>query len=80
MLVVPHRKIMSGPITNVSRHPVRRVDMEIRVSYKADLQQAKQLIENILQADERILKTPAPTIGVISKCQLRQYCCPSMGE
>lgn len=66
MLVVPHRKIMSGPITNVSRHPVRRVDMEIRVSYKADLQQAKQLIENILQADERILKTPAPTIGVIS--------------
>ncbi len=66
MVAVPHNKVMGGPITNVSRHPVRRVDMEIRVSYKADLQQAKQLIEHIMQADERVLLTPKPTIGVIS--------------
>jgi small conductance mechanosensitive channel len=43
----------------------RRLDLVIGVSYDADLSQTKQILEEILAADERVLTDPAPTIGVL---------------
>ncbi|NOH73286.1 small-conductance mechanosensitive channel MscS [Vibrio pectenicida] len=64
MVVVPNSSVISGPITNYSRHQTRRIDLVIGVSYRADLQKTKQLLMNICQADERILKDPAVKVGV----------------
>ena len=64
MVVVPNSAILNGTIVNYSRMPTRRVDMTFSVAYSADLRQAKQILENLLQADKRILPDPAWTVAV----------------
>ncbi|WP_194090049.1 small-conductance mechanosensitive channel MscS [Vibrio hibernica] len=66
MIVVPNGGVISGPIVNYSRHATRRIDYVIRVSYKADLKHTKEVINRVLAAEERLLKTPAPTVGVLA--------------
>ena len=64
VITVPNGSIMSGNITNYSELPTRRVDMVFGVSYDADLSVVKKVLEEVLAADERVLKDPAPTIVV----------------
>jgi small conductance mechanosensitive channel len=66
MVVVPNGGVIGGPITNYSRHDTRRVDHVIGVSYAADLQKTKAVITQILESDSRVLKSPAPTVGVVA--------------
>lgn len=63
-IIMPNSQVMGGPITNFSAHPTRRVDMTIGVSYSDDLNKAKRLIEELIEADQRILKEPAPQVAV----------------
>lgn len=63
-ITVPNSAIMGGNIVNYSAMPTRRVDMKIGVSYSSDLARVKQVLSDILAADERVLKDPAPTIAV----------------
>lgn len=64
VITVPNGSIMSGNITNYSELPTRRVDMVFGVAYDADLSVVKKVLEEVLAADERVLKDPAPTIVV----------------
>ncbi len=63
-VIVPNAGIYGGTITNYSAKETRRVDMVFGIGYDDNIKQAKQLIEKILNADERVLKDPAPTIAV----------------
>jgi small conductance mechanosensitive channel len=63
-IIMPNSAIMGGAITNVSAHPTRRVDMVVGVGYGDDLNKAKELMLELLVADERVLKDPAPQIAV----------------
>lgn len=63
-IIMPNSTIMSGSITNVSAHPTRRIDMTVGVSYGDDLNKAKKIIEELLMADERVLKDPETQIAV----------------
>jgi small conductance mechanosensitive channel len=62
---VPNGKLIGDNIINYSTKPTRRVDLVIGVSYDADLSHVKSTLEKILSGDDRILKDPAPTIGVL---------------
>lgn len=64
-IIVPNAKVTSDSITNFSANDTRRVDMVAGVSYSDDLAKVKQVLEGILSGDERILKDPAPTIGLL---------------
>ena len=64
-IFVPNGKLVGDNITNYSTKPTRRVDLVIGVSYNADLSHVKSVLEEILANDSRILKDPAPTIGVL---------------
>ena len=63
-ITVPNGQIMGSTITNFSAKDTRRVDMVIGVSYSDDLKKVRAVLEDILNKDGRILKDPAPTIGV----------------
>lgn len=63
-VVVPNSRITTSAITNFSVEETRRVDLVIGVSYNANLQDTKKLFLDLLMADERVLKTPMPTIAV----------------
>jgi len=49
---------------NYAANSTRRVDMVVGVSYEDDLKKAKQVIEEVVSSDDRILKDPAPTVAV----------------
>ena len=63
-IFVPNGSIINGNITNYSAKPTRRVDLVFGVGYDDDIKKVKQVIDEVLAADERILKDPAPTVGV----------------
>jgi small conductance mechanosensitive channel len=64
-IIVPNAKVTSDSITNFSANDQRRVDMVAGVGYGDDLAKVRTVLEGILSEDERILKDPAPTIGVL---------------
>lgn len=63
-IIVPNSHIYGGVITNVSAKPTRRIDMVIGIGYDDDMKKARDLIMQVLNADERVLQDPAPVIAV----------------
>ncbi len=63
-IIVPNGGVYGGTIINFTAHETRRVDMVIGISYDDDIDQAKSLITEVLEAEERVLKDPAPVILV----------------
>ncbi len=61
---VPNGSIISSTITNYSSYETRRVDMVFGCGYGDDMARARQVLTQILAADERILADPAPTIAM----------------
>jgi len=64
-IIIPNAKITGDNITNYTRKETRRVDLVIGVSYRDDIEKVKSVVADVLNGDERILKDPAPTIGVL---------------
>lgn len=65
-IIVPNGAIYGGNITNFSAKPTRRVDMTFGIGYDDDLKKAKAVLEEMLNADERVLKDPKYTVAVAS--------------
>jgi len=63
-IIVPNSSITDGNITNYSANATRRVDMVFGIGYDDDIKAAKEVLQGLLDADERVLKDPAPTIAV----------------
>jgi len=63
-IIVPNGAIFGGTITNYSRRATRRVDMVFGIGYDDDIKKAKDILNRILEEDERILKDPAPVVAV----------------
>jgi len=65
-IIIPNGQLTSGTITNYSAKDERRVDLVYGVGYGDDLDKVKAVIAEELDKDERILKEPAPVIGVLA--------------
>ncbi|MEO3879391.1 mechanosensitive ion channel family protein [Rheinheimera fenheensis] len=63
-VIVPNAQITGGAITNFSAEATRRVDLVIGISYDSDLRKAKQILQDILAQDSRVLKEPAAAVTV----------------
>ncbi|MGH8701953.1 MAG: mechanosensitive ion channel family protein [Burkholderiales bacterium] len=62
-VVIPNRRIVGEILHNYGR--IRQVQVEVRVAYDADLNQALSTIRELLQANPRVLKEPAPPTHVV---------------
>jgi len=63
-IIVPNSGITSSVITNVNANPTRRIDLVAGIGYEDDIALAKKVLNEIVQADNRILEDPGPTIAV----------------
>jgi small conductance mechanosensitive channel len=63
-VIVPNSQIMGGIITNYSANETRRIDLVVGVSYDDDLDKTRKVLEELIAAEDRILKDPAHTIAV----------------
>ena len=62
VIYVPNGALSSGVITNVNRKPTRRVQWIIGIAYDTDYVLAEKVIQDILDAEDRIFKNPASAI------------------
>lgn len=65
VIIVPNAKITGDNIVNYSAKDTRRMDLVFGVGYGDDLQKVKDILQDILQNDPRVLKVPEPMVGVL---------------
>jgi len=63
-IFVPNNAITKGVITNINAESTRRIDLTIKIGYQDDLHQAKRILQELVQAEKRVLATPPPVIAV----------------
>ncbi len=63
-VIIPNGSVIGNNITNYSARPTRRVDMVFGIGYDDDIKKAKELLEQIVAADERVLAEPAPVVAL----------------
>ena len=61
-IFIPNGVLSSGVVVNYSHEETRRVEWIIGVEYDEDFARVRSAIESLLESDERVLKTPEPTI------------------
>lgn len=64
IIYIPNNSIATAIIDNYSTADRRRVDWTVGISYGDDVDAARAAILEILAADERVLKEPAPVVWV----------------
>ena len=65
-VIVPNGAISNGNITNYSTLGKIRVDLIMGISYESDIRKAKEILLAVMQKHEKVLKDPAPFVGVES--------------
>jgi len=61
-VVIPNRKIIGDILHNYGS--VRQLDLSVGVAYGTDLNDATTIVRRVLAANPRVLKEPAPVVGV----------------
>lgn len=63
-VTIPNARVLESNITNFSSTGTRRVDMVFGIGYGDDIDQARDVLNKVIEADKRILTEPAPTVAV----------------
>jgi len=64
-IIIPNASLMNNNIVNYSSKPTRRLDLVIGIGYDDDIKKAKNVLSELMQQEPRILKEPAPTLGLL---------------
>ena len=64
-VIIPNASITGNNIINYSKKGLLRLDMVFGIGYSDDLLKAKSILEEIITADERVVKEPSPTVAVL---------------
>jgi small conductance mechanosensitive channel len=59
---VPNSTLWSNSIRNYSRNRTRRLDLEVEVSVRDDVNRAIEALRALADADPRVLRSPAPQV------------------
>lgn len=63
-IIIPNSQVTGAPIINYSKRGLLRLELVFGIGYADDLLQAKQLLMEIVTADPRVAKEPAPVVAV----------------
>lgn len=64
IIYVPNGVLSSSAITNYSKQNMRRAEWIIGIEYGEDVDKVKGVLEELIEADTRILKDPAPLVAL----------------
>ena len=65
VIIVPNAQVLNGIVTNFSKEQFRRVDMVFGIGYQDDIDKARGLIMDLINADKRIINEPAEPFVVV---------------
>ena len=66
VIILPNGSLSNGTITNYSRKPTRRVDINVGIDYTDDIKKARSVLLGLAAADQRVLKDPAAVVYLTS--------------
>ncbi|MGJ8732180.1 MAG: mechanosensitive ion channel family protein [Cellulophaga sp.] len=64
LAIVPNGAMANGNIINYTAEGKMRVDTTVGIGYGEDMKKAKQVLLEMLQANPKVLKDPAPSVNV----------------
>ena len=64
-VIIPNGPLSNGDIVNYSKLDQLRVDLVIGISYDADIQQARNVIMEVMKNDPKVMDDPAPSVNVL---------------
>ena len=65
-IFTPNQKLWASAITNHSREPRRRIDVNVSVPDSIDIAKSRKILLRIAGSDSRVLADPAPSVHVDS--------------
>lgn len=65
-LIVQNKNVFGGNIENITHHPRRRADIPVGVTYDADIDQTRAVLEEAARATPGGLEDPAPVVWLDS--------------
>lgn len=63
-ITMPNSQVWGTEIKNYTQNNTRRVDMEFGIAYDDDMDQAMSIVNEVLDADDRVLAEPEPLIAI----------------
>ncbi len=63
---IPNKTMTDTTIVNYSRKDTRRVDITVGVAYESDVELVKKTVLDVINANEKALKDPAPFVRITS--------------
>jgi small conductance mechanosensitive channel len=63
-IIVPNSTIWGQVIKNYAANETRRVDLVVGISYTDDIETAVRTVHRVLEAEDRVLRDPPPTVAV----------------
>lgn len=61
---VPNESLIKSEITNLTRFPIRRIDLLFQVAYREDLDRVRALLRELADRTPEVLEEPAPAVNV----------------
>ncbi len=61
-LRIPNEQLIKTELTNVTRYPIRRLDIKLGVAYKSDIGRVKELLKELASKNPYCLMEPEPLI------------------
>lgn len=59
---LPSSQLIQNPLTNITRFPLRRLDVNVGVAYKEDVSRVKETLMEVADRNPHCLDEPAPLI------------------
>ncbi len=63
-VIIPNARVLESNIVNYSSTGRRRIDLVFGIGYNDDIDQARIVLQKIINDDKRILKDPEPVVAV----------------
>lgn len=63
-ITIPNNSVWGSPIRNFNHHETRRLDQVYGIAYDADIDKAMEIINSVIDADDRCLADPERLVAV----------------
>ncbi len=79
-VILPNGAVSNGSIINYTKHGDIRIDIDINISEKHNIEQVRKIVMEVIDKDTRIIKKPAPLVSCIKflpngyTLGIRMYC------
>ena len=65
MVRIPNETLIKSNITNLSRFEMRRLDLNLSIDYKADVEKIRHVLLKAIEDQPLCLKEPAPVVAIV---------------